>query len=85
MTSPPLLADTVRARPRFATRLLVAQALVLVAGTVGLLDKYVFQEQPQLSGYLKDTANIGYMALMYWYFLRLFRLYRAPGWTVSSG
>ena len=57
-------------------------ALVLVAGTVGLLDKYVFQEQPQLSGYLKDTANIGYMALMYWYFLRLFRLYRAPGWTV---
>ena len=32
MTSPPLLADTVRARPRFATRLLVAQALVLVAG-----------------------------------------------------
>ena len=57
-------------------------ALVLVAGTAGLLDKYVFQEQPQLSGYLKDTANIGYMALMYWYFLRLFRLYRAPGWTV---
>ena len=34
MTSPPLLADTVRARPRFATRLLVAQALVLVAGAL---------------------------------------------------
>ena len=34
MTSTPTPTGTVRARPRFAARLLVAQALVLVAGAL---------------------------------------------------
>ena len=60
----------------------MACMLLVVSGTAGLLDKYLFPQQPLLATGLKDVASIGYMALMQWYFLRLFRLYQAPGWTV---
>ena len=64
------MADTVRARPRFAARLLVAQALVLVAGALttwlvaSVVGPSIFSDHLQQAGdthtcllYTSDAAD----------------------------
>lgn len=56
--------------------------LIIVTGVSGLLDRVLFPDAPRLADTLKTVARVLYTGLMYLYFLRLYKWYRAPGWAV---